>query len=79
LPSSIFTSFLVLYSFHYFFHLEDKKSRGNISTIEDTSHSNKLPRGPESSKRIYNLKEKLRNPRDFFFLEVNNYRINEIR
>ena len=28
---------------------------------------------PESSRRIYNLEEKLRNPREFIFLEVNNY------
>ena len=61
-----FTSFLALYSFYYFFHLEYKKSRGNISTAEDVSPSNKLPRGLESPRRIYNLEEKLQDPRDFF-------------
>ena len=60
-----FHLFFVPYFFPYFFNREDKKSRGNISTIEDTSHSNKLPRGLESSRRIYNLEEKLRNPREF--------------
>ena len=64
LPSTFFTSFLALYS------------RGNISTTEDISDSNKLPRGLGVLEVNIQSGVKVTKTSGFFFLEVNNYTFN---